>query len=832
MGAEHKLDLTSDVTHLLVGDTDTPKYKYVAKEREDVQVLKPEWVDAVRQQWMAAKHIDLDAMYVQYRMPPLAGLKICITGFDDLTFRAQLQKNVIEDGGEYTGDLTKDVTHLIARRPEGKKYEYGTQWQKKIVSLKWYKDTRERGMQLDESSYHPSIPEDEQGVGAWTRGQRPSSQLGKRSRDEKQAPGPPRKLRRTASARLHSQTDNMWSELTTTDAEQGDLGDNLKATKSMPDLRAGTVANGLDESAAKDHPAEAAEDRRAFSGKYFVTHGFNAEREGIVKKVIHGLGGVLLDSINHLRKLESVDVDDKVLLVPYQTPLQQLPAPEGEMEFQAASELWVEHCMLSKSFALPNTYPLGQLLPKTKPPGFSKLVVTSTGFSGLMPNHIAKLVQLLGAKYEQTFTRNTSILLCNQRNQNQGKLSMAKAWSIPAVAESWLWACIRDRRRASLEAHAIYLPKTVSTISDVGPIKNPLPNEQTESTAGIRQAAPADQTEPADPSAAVSTRHGGQPSAKTDQVERPGSDFRVHTDTSPSPMRQQEVPVADQNTRKQVHKLEEVQPLQSISHNCASKRLSQEATKLKKRLFQPFDGPSSDAETRDVPVVDAETADPRKPKLTSSVTEAQSLNIEIKELLDMKTKLKEKASEGTTNGSKPKKKLMGRALSNLSNASSTSHARQSRASSVDSVNTDGVGSEIGLSASNGSKAGDKMESGLGFIGRARSKLQEGRSSLAGEIAAACPEPEDGYWSEEAQAPPLTQLVYEDPAEAIQLREQLAAKRRSRSKLGQKDSDPKPTVQRTAEPKRIQDDDLVVSAGWGGGRRTRQKDKSPPGLKDF
>lgn len=81
-------------------------------------------------------------------------------------------------------------------------------------------------------------------------------------------------------------------------------------------------------------------------------------------------------------------------------------------------------------------------------------------------------------------------------------------------------------------------------------------------------------------------------------------------------------------------------------------------------------------------------------------------------------------------------------------------------------------------------------------------------------------------------PALTQLIYEDPEEAIQLREQLAAKRRLRSKLGQKDTDPKPPVRRMAEPKRIQDDDLVVSAGWGGGRRTRQKDKSPQGLKGF
>ena len=83
MGAEHKLDLTSDVTHLLVGDTQTPKYQYVAREREDVKVLRPEWVAAVRDCWMNDVPIDHNALEAEYRVPTFAGLKICITGFED-----------------------------------------------------------------------------------------------------------------------------------------------------------------------------------------------------------------------------------------------------------------------------------------------------------------------------------------------------------------------------------------------------------------------------------------------------------------------------------------------------------------------------------------------------------------------------------------------------------------------------------------------------------------------------------------------------------------------------------------------------------------------------
>lgn len=83
MGATHKYDLTSDVTHLLVGEVNTPKYKFVARERSDVIVLKPEWVEAVRQSWMQGEDTDIRGLEEQYKLPPFAGLSICITGFED-----------------------------------------------------------------------------------------------------------------------------------------------------------------------------------------------------------------------------------------------------------------------------------------------------------------------------------------------------------------------------------------------------------------------------------------------------------------------------------------------------------------------------------------------------------------------------------------------------------------------------------------------------------------------------------------------------------------------------------------------------------------------------
>jgi DNA replication regulator DPB11 len=83
MGAVHRYDLTLDVTHLIVGDYNTPKYQYVAKQRPDVQPMTIEWIEAVRELWMNDQEIDLAALEMEHRLPTLHSLKFSMTGCDD-----------------------------------------------------------------------------------------------------------------------------------------------------------------------------------------------------------------------------------------------------------------------------------------------------------------------------------------------------------------------------------------------------------------------------------------------------------------------------------------------------------------------------------------------------------------------------------------------------------------------------------------------------------------------------------------------------------------------------------------------------------------------------
>jgi DNA replication regulator DPB11 len=130
-----------------------------------------------------------------------------------VAFRAQLQEHIVAHGGDYRGDLTKSVTHLIANAPEGKKYQYAEQWHVRVVSLRWFQDSLHRGMVLEESLYHPTLPLEEQGKGAWNRDARAEAHRRKRPRDEKPPQEAPRKLRRTASSKLGSQSDNLWEDI-------------------------------------------------------------------------------------------------------------------------------------------------------------------------------------------------------------------------------------------------------------------------------------------------------------------------------------------------------------------------------------------------------------------------------------------------------------------------------------------------------------------------------------------------------------------------------------------------------------------------------------------
>ncbi len=128
-------------------------------------------------------------------------------------YRKELEDLITNNGGEYRGNLTKDITHLVAKVPSGAKYNYAGQWGIRTVAVEWLEQSIERGMVLDETLYYLSIPREDRGRNAWIRRSASTTSLGKRTRGDETGPQNARKLRRTASARLSSQNVGLWTEI-------------------------------------------------------------------------------------------------------------------------------------------------------------------------------------------------------------------------------------------------------------------------------------------------------------------------------------------------------------------------------------------------------------------------------------------------------------------------------------------------------------------------------------------------------------------------------------------------------------------------------------------
>ena len=130
-----------------------------------------------------------------------------------MAYRRSLEDLINEHGGEYRGNLTRDVTHLIAKEPAGNKYTYAGQWGIKIVSAEWLQQSLERGMILDECLFHLLLPPAERGRNAWIRKAVSTASLGKRPREAGLERNNSRKLRRTASARLSNESSGLWNNI-------------------------------------------------------------------------------------------------------------------------------------------------------------------------------------------------------------------------------------------------------------------------------------------------------------------------------------------------------------------------------------------------------------------------------------------------------------------------------------------------------------------------------------------------------------------------------------------------------------------------------------------
>lgn len=76
-------------------------------------MLTPEWITDIHTRYLKGEDLDIDASSANHRLLPFLGLRIAITGMEDLQRRKQLVHWISEAGGTYSKDLDRSCTHLV-----------------------------------------------------------------------------------------------------------------------------------------------------------------------------------------------------------------------------------------------------------------------------------------------------------------------------------------------------------------------------------------------------------------------------------------------------------------------------------------------------------------------------------------------------------------------------------------------------------------------------------------------------------------------------------------------------------------------------------------------
>ncbi|OVA14610.1 BRCT domain [Macleaya cordata] len=160
MGGVFQTKASLDINFVIVKDVLSAKYKWA------LNILKKPIVTIswLYQCWTEHRVVPQEP----YRVLPFSGLAICATRIP-ADLRKEMEKAIVQNGGQYSADLTKKCTHLVSDisfsyilccildilyAPEGDKYKVARKWGHiHIVTKKWLDQSITRKACLDEESY-------------------------------------------------------------------------------------------------------------------------------------------------------------------------------------------------------------------------------------------------------------------------------------------------------------------------------------------------------------------------------------------------------------------------------------------------------------------------------------------------------------------------------------------------------------------------------------------------------------------------------------------------------------------------------------------------------
>lgn len=749
-----------------------------------------------------------------------------------VSHRKDLENKVAANGGNYKPNLTKEETHLIAKDPTGAKYEFAEKWNIKTVTVEWIEQSLERGMILEETKYHPRIPAEKRGQGAWIQRTTSTSSLGKRKLGKEPAVDRSRRLRRTASARLETQNSVFWGEIAVQDVKPEprlehdvwddqneekpqDLRDERQQSLNAPRKDLGRIEPMAEGKPHKNPP----EKHELFHGRLFVLHGFNQHQSPVVEGHLRSRGAEIVD----LPSL-SGSAEEVFIVVPHTMSAGRVrDCLNAAFHYIMVTELWIERCIFGKAYHEPTAHVTSQPLPVIPVPGFENMKIASTGVHGLDLGHMSKMINLMGATYAENFDPQASLLLSSTKPTEE-KLQHARLWEKPVLKVDWLWDSLRHGTSLPLESYLVQKvypsqrPRSNSRTRklDDGPEES-LSERKNVSASGSHPQSPKEpdlsrwkrSTEPDKERHSSKTQHFSrgmkfEPNIFPDE-DGPRMDnldsAKLDGAISSSPTRA-DLP---SDTSPTISKPPRLPPLQQITPNSSPPKPPPAMTNDKSQS------------------IESKRSTPASSRSLQSLSTKQSRNQEnnnleptMCELLAMHksksshrptSKSGEPKAEQRSSPRRRRRQLLGRATSNMSAHNSDHQNNLSRASSVGSLNTDGVGTPLSSSfpLSRTKSKDDTTTSGVVYDAE---HVEEMRKQQQDE-------------EEKLQ---MTQLGYEDPDVKV-ARERVARKMEGKPAVPTGTTPRKAVAagERTAGKKDVKGGGVAggIGEGLGISRRTRQ-----------
>lgn len=428
MGGQHRTDLMSDVTFLIVGSRDTPKYEFAVKHRADMTFLRPSFILELGERWKSGEDFDITEEIERGKLQVFENLIVSCTNIQPEPDRKIFIDIVQSQGGTYSPDLTRQVTHLVSPSSTGRKYIYAKKWGIAIVDPLWVTKSVERGAALDTQYFSLDLPQDLRGKAAFVE-----------PVEIKRAPVI-KLTTATAKPVLKKKSGKVWDSILQ-GIEKSDIPPSRDSVSAWADEK--RYDNSLDLEPMEDHSRTSGNDTAKpglFSGYTFVYYGFSDKQITMLTNAVTSHGGSLKPWSNYCTPDDSCT---KYLVYSEMDP-KELP---GKLSSSASviTEWAIERSLYKKRTILDDNW--CHFLPHHHLHDLHGIDISISGFSGIELLHLEKLIKILGATYQPVIIPQRDLLIATKGAQ---KFKFAMKYGIPIVNEKWLFECAKLGRAVGL----------------------------------------------------------------------------------------------------------------------------------------------------------------------------------------------------------------------------------------------------------------------------------------------------------------------------------------------------------------------------------------------